>query len=87
MGVAATLVMWPRPREQTFIPPSHRGAIWNLALISPAVLEKIFENGGWTIAILKLTNEPKASDELEIAELAQKKNRVSQVSRSRYFFF
>ena len=47
MGVAAMLVMWPRPCEQTFIPPSHWGSIWNLALIGPAVLEKkIFENGG-----------------------------------------
>ena len=36
-------------REQTFVPPSHWGSIWNLALIGPAVLEKkIFENGGQT---------------------------------------
>ena len=42
MGVAK----WLRPREQTFVPPSHWGSIWNLALIGPAVLEKIFENGG-----------------------------------------
>ena len=40
MGVAAILVMWPRPCEQTFVPPSHWGSIWNLALIGPAVLEK-----------------------------------------------
>ena len=46
MGVAAILVMWPTPREQTFVPPSHWGSIWNLALIGPAVLKKIFENGG-----------------------------------------
>ena len=47
MGVAAILVMWPRPREQTFFPPSYWGSIWNLALIGPVVLEKkIFENGG-----------------------------------------
>ena len=33
--------------EQTFVPPSHWGSIWNLALIGPVVLEKkIFENGG-----------------------------------------
>ena len=25
MGVAAILVMWPRPHEQTFVPPSHGG--------------------------------------------------------------
>ena len=37
------------PYEQTFVPPSHWGPIWNLALIAPAVLEKkSFENGGRT---------------------------------------
>ena len=46
MSVAAILVMWPRPHEQTFVPPLHWSSIWNLALIDPAVLEKIFENGG-----------------------------------------
>ena len=50
MGMAAILVMWPRPREKIFVPPSHWGSIWNLALIGPAVLEKkIFENGGRTM--------------------------------------
>ena len=78
MGVAAILVMWPRPLEQTFVPPSHRGSIWNLALIDPAVLEMmIFENGGqtmdgqWTVdgpwLYYKLTNEPKGSGELTMA--------------------
>ena len=33
---------------QTNFLPSHWGSIWNLALIGPAVLEKIFENGGRT---------------------------------------
>ena len=47
MGMAAILVMWPKPCEQTFIPPSYWGSIWNLALIGQTVLEKkIFENGG-----------------------------------------
>ena len=46
-GLAAILVMWYISREQTLFPLSHWGSIWNLALISPAVLEKIFENGGW----------------------------------------
>ena len=47
--MAAILVMWPRHREQTFIPPSHWGSTWNLASTGPAVLErKIFENGGQT---------------------------------------
>ena len=70
MGVAAILVMTPRPREHTFIHSSHWGSIWNLALIGQAVLEKkTFENGGrrtddgpWLY--YKLTNEPKGSGEL-----------------------
>ena len=70
MGVTAILVTWPRPREQTFVPPFHRGSIWNLALTGPAVLEKkIFENGGRTDngpwLYYKLTNEPKGSGELK----------------------
>ena len=48
MGMAATLVMWPRCPKQTFVPPTHGGSTWNLALIGQAVLEKIFENGGRT---------------------------------------
>ena len=76
MGVVAILVMRPRPREQTFVPPSHWGSIWNLALIGLAVLEKkIFETGGrrtddrpWLY--YKLTNEPKGSGELKIQCLA-----------------
>ena len=45
MGMAAILVMWPGPFEQTLIPPSQRGSIWNLASISPVVsAEKMFEN-------------------------------------------
>ena len=49
MGVVAILVMWPRCPEQTFVPPTHGGSIWNLTSIGPVVLEKkIFENGGLT---------------------------------------
>ena len=49
MGVPAILIMWPRPREQTFVSPTHGGSTWNLALIGQVVLEKkIFENGGRT---------------------------------------
>ena len=76
MRVAATLAMWPRPREQIFVLPSHLGSIWNLVLIGQAVLEKIFENGGrWTTdgrraddvpwLYYKLTYEPKGSGELK----------------------
>ena len=72
MSMAAILVMWPGPVEQTFVHPSHGGSIWNLALIGPAVLEKkIFENDGrrptddrpWLY--YKHTNEPKGPGELK----------------------
>ena len=45
IGMAAILVMWPGPFEQTFVPPSQGGSIWNLASIGPVVSEeKMFEN-------------------------------------------
>ena len=48
MGMAAILVMWPGPFEQTFVPPSHGGSIWNLTLIGQAVSEeKMFKECGW----------------------------------------
>ena len=33
MDMAAILVMWTGPFEQTFVPPSHRSSKWNLNLI------------------------------------------------------
>ena len=45
MGMAAILVMWHRPFEQTFIPLSHGGSTWNLVSIGLEVSkEKTFEN-------------------------------------------
>ena len=45
MSMAATFVMWSGPFEQTFVPPSQWGSIWNLASIGPVVsVEKMFEN-------------------------------------------
>ena len=45
MGMAAILVMWPRPFEQTFGPASLGVSIWKLSLIGPVVSEeKKFEN-------------------------------------------
>ena len=47
MGIAAILVMWPGPFDQTFVPPSHGGSIWNLTLIGKAVSEdKMFKECG-----------------------------------------
>ena len=70
MGIAAILVMWPGPFEQTFVPPSHGDSLWHLALIGPVVSEeKMFKECGrqpddrrTTEAYLsyKLTNEPSA---------------------------
>ena len=81
MGVAAILVMWPRPREETFVAPSHRGSIWNLALIGPAVWRRRSlkmvagqrtdngrtDDGSWLY--YKLTNEPKGSGELKCTKI------------------
>ena len=48
MGMVAILIMWPGLFEQTFVPPSHGGSIWNLTLIGQAVSEeKIFTECGW----------------------------------------
>ena len=45
MGMAAILVMWPKPFEQTFVPPSEGVSIWNMSSIGPVVSEeKMFEN-------------------------------------------
>ena len=44
MGMEAILVTWPQPFEQTFVPPSQGGSIWNLASIGPVVSEEMFEN-------------------------------------------
>ena len=44
MGMAAMLVMWPRPFEHLFFPKGPRGCIWNLVAIDPVVAEeKSFE--------------------------------------------
>ena len=44
MGMAAMLVMWPRPFEQLFFPKGPGGCIWNLVEIGPVVSEeKSFE--------------------------------------------
>ena len=72
MGMAAILVMWPGPLEQTFIPPSQGGPIWNLASIGPVVSkEKMFENVDIHTAYLyyKLTYEPKGSGVLKTIQI------------------
>ena len=40
MGMAAMLVMWPRPFEQFFLPKGPGGCIWNLVAIGPVVSEE-----------------------------------------------
>ena len=48
MDMAAILVMWTWPFEQTFVPPSHRSSKWNLNLIIVQWFpeEKMFKEGG-----------------------------------------
>ena len=44
MGMAAMLVMWPRPFEHLFFPTGPGGCIWNSVAIGPVVSEeKSFE--------------------------------------------
>ena len=44
MGMAAMLVMWPRPFELLFFPKGHGGCIWNLVAMGQVVSEeKSFE--------------------------------------------
>ena len=40
MSMAASLVMWPGPFEQIFVPLSYGGSIWNLGLIGPVDSEE-----------------------------------------------
>ena len=47
-AMVASLVMWPGPFEQTFIPPSHRSSIGNLTLIGPVVSEEKMFKRVWT---------------------------------------
>ena len=47
MGMVAILVMWHRSHKQIFVPSSHWGSRWNLALISPVVSEKMMLENGW----------------------------------------
>ena len=71
MGMAAILVMWLKPFEQTFVLLFHGGSIWNLTVIGPLVSEEMFEDGRRrtaddgrrtteTYLSYKLANEPTA---------------------------
>ena len=66
MGVAAILVMWPRPPNNFRSPDP-----WNLVSIGLAVLEKMFKNDGrrqtddGACLYCKLFYEPKGSGELK----------------------
>ena len=71
MGMAAILVMWLVPFEQTLFPPSQGSSTWNLASIGPVISEeKMFENvdvrrTAEACLYYKLTSELKGSGELK----------------------
>ena len=75
MALAAILVMWPGPFEQTFVPLSQGGAIWNLASIGLVFSGRCLTHTHTqthprtTEAYLyyKLTNQPKGLGELKLA--------------------
>ena len=58
-----------------FLPPSHWGSIWNLALTDPAVSEKMFEECGrqTTDRRAHTITEPKGSGELKRGNVSFKK--------------
>ena len=61
MGMAAILVMWPRCREQIFVPPIQGGSTYNQALICSAVVNDAdgrTDAGQWVFC--KLIYEPSA---------------------------
>ena len=69
MGMAAILVMWPEPFEQTFVPHPKEAQYVILTLIGQAVSEeKMFKECGWQTTeaypraylSYKLTSEPSA---------------------------
>ena len=80
MGMAANLVMWPEPFEQTFVPQSHGGSIWNLASTGlVASGEDVLKCWRTTDDVrrkaeaclyCKLTSEPKVSGELIIVVIS-----------------
>ena len=75
MGMVAILVMWPRPREQTFVPLSHWGSIFKFGFDWPSGFgeedpwewwtdeRRTPDDGPWLH--YKLINEPKGSGELK----------------------
>ena len=79
MGMAAILVIWLLPFEQTFVPPSHGGSIWNLTLIGQTFSEeKMFKEcerrrmDNRACLYYKFTYEPKGSGELKRDKLYTK---------------
>ena len=74
MGMAAILVMWPGPFDQTFVLLSHGDSIWNLTLIGQEVsegrcLKSVNDDGRRTdngaYIYFNLTYEPEDSGELK----------------------
>ena len=70
MSMAAILVMWPETIEQTFVPRSQGGSMWNLAhTYTPTHTPTHTHTHTHTrttevYLYYKLTNEPKGSGEL-----------------------
>ena len=66
MGMAASLVMWPGPFEQTYVPPSQGGSIWNLASIGPEGFrgEDVWKCWDTNTQTYMRTTEPTYSGEL-----------------------
>ena len=85
MGMAAMLVMWPRPFEQFFFPKVPGGCMWNLVAIGYVVSEeKSFEIvDGRTTEPAYTISSPGAfgSGELKIRVLEELKSRLYRNER------
>ena len=54
MSMAAIYITWSEPFEWTFIPPTHKDSIWNLASIGPAASQQMFKSINLTLDLVVL---------------------------------
>ena len=86
MGMAAILVMWPGPFEQTFVPPSHGGSTSNLALFGQAGSQEKQVWKGWTWSILVQGRWMTMTFDIRISSCTHLVNCIYQLWRHRLHF-
>ena len=86
MGMAAILVMWPGPFEQTFVPPSHGGSTSNLAVFGQAGSQEKQVWKGWTWLILVQGQWMTMTFDIRISSCTHLVNCIYQLWRHRLHF-